>query len=248
MGSQSLRGELSERTYRARSSAERMPSRQTGERTGSRPSAAEGGGASRASLEAGRSTVYLNTVALMSEGATPTQDSGVIAPLKRSRFAAPVFWRFSGDGPQAAESGAAASQQLCGAEQPWIVSPAAALTHSGRQPITRGGSCAVAFDRGAQRVVSFWPLAPIPGIQFRRARKELSYVRYPDLLPCHGATGANGPRYRDSDFRKPSPTSKSPPNARAVERCIAGDQGTLGLQSLATQRATRSRRLTRPEF
>ena len=39
---------------------ERMPSRQTGERTGSRPSAAEGGGASRASLEAGRSPVYLS--------------------------------------------------------------------------------------------------------------------------------------------------------------------------------------------
>jgi hypothetical protein len=85
-----------------------------------------------------------------------------------------------------------------------VVSPAAALTHSGRQPMTRGRSCAVAFDRGAQRVVSFWPLAPVPGIQFRRTRKQLSYVRYPDLLPCHGATGANGPRYRDSDFRKPS--------------------------------------------
>src|SRR4051812_36962645 len=39
---------------------ERMPSQQTGERTGSRPLAAEGGGASRASLEAGQSPVYLS--------------------------------------------------------------------------------------------------------------------------------------------------------------------------------------------
>ena len=40
-----------------------MPSRQTGERTGSRPSAAKGGGASSATLEAGRSAVYFSTVA-----------------------------------------------------------------------------------------------------------------------------------------------------------------------------------------
>jgi hypothetical protein len=46
---------------------ERMPSRQTGDRTGSRPSAAEGGGASRASLEAGRSPIYLSAQLLLIE-------------------------------------------------------------------------------------------------------------------------------------------------------------------------------------
>jgi len=40
-----------------------LQSQQTGVWTGSRPSAAEGGGAARASLEPGRSLVYVNTVA-----------------------------------------------------------------------------------------------------------------------------------------------------------------------------------------
>ena len=55
-----------------------MPSRQTGERTGSRPSAAEGGGASRASLEAGRSPVYFSTVA--------PWGPGVVAPSPRGSY------------------------------------------------------------------------------------------------------------------------------------------------------------------
>jgi hypothetical protein len=49
------------RTFQARSSFGHLPnacqSSKTGERTGSRPSAAAGGGARSASLEAGRSTV-----------------------------------------------------------------------------------------------------------------------------------------------------------------------------------------------
>src|SRR5262249_56778740 len=54
-----------------------------GERTGSRPSAAAGGGASRASLEAGRSTVYFNTVALFERGATRWHNPGENLPPER---------------------------------------------------------------------------------------------------------------------------------------------------------------------
>jgi hypothetical protein len=52
-----------------------MPSQQTGERMGSRPQAAKGGGAPRASLEAGRSPVYFSTVALVGQdGGSPKSD------------------------------------------------------------------------------------------------------------------------------------------------------------------------------
>ena len=93
MGSEPLRRVLIERTFHARSSTERMPSRKTGERTGSRPSAAEGGGAPRASLEAVRSPVYINTVA--------PREPGFLAPVAARFVTARLGLSVGRPGPRA---------------------------------------------------------------------------------------------------------------------------------------------------
>src|ERR1043166_8748440 len=66
-----------------------MQSQQTGERTGSRPSAAEGGGASSASLEAGRSAVYFSTVAPRGSGLSCPRCQRDTSRQRSARVAAP---------------------------------------------------------------------------------------------------------------------------------------------------------------